>query len=221
MPASRRAGCASAPICFSALCATLAGADERRAGQGHHLAVRPGRRADRHRRGHRRRRLDPRRPRPGDRLGASARCWWCSSTRCCARASRSRASSRSATSRWRCRRMAQLPPGAVPAFLGLILLVAVLIEPWIVRRNAAAALLGAAARASRCRPSSRSAASPSRACRPRARTASDARAIARPRWRASSPAATRPPIMLAVILWLRRAATCGPTSGARSTTPST
>lgn len=31
--------------------------------------------------------------------------------------------------------MAQLPPGAVPAFLGLILLVAVLIEPWIIRRN--------------------------------------------------------------------------------------
>jgi ribose transport system permease protein len=31
--------------------------------------------------------------------------------------------------------MAQLPPGAVPAFLGLIVLVAVLIEPWIVRRR--------------------------------------------------------------------------------------
>ncbi|MCX5493390.1 ABC transporter permease [Kaistia dalseonensis] len=31
--------------------------------------------------------------------------------------------------------MAQLPPGAVPAFLGLILLIAVLIEPWIIRRN--------------------------------------------------------------------------------------
>jgi ribose transport system permease protein len=31
--------------------------------------------------------------------------------------------------------MAQLPPGAVPAFLGLILLVAVLIEPWLIRRN--------------------------------------------------------------------------------------
>lgn len=31
--------------------------------------------------------------------------------------------------------MAQLPPGAVPAFLGLILLAAVLIEPWVVRRN--------------------------------------------------------------------------------------
>jgi ribose transport system permease protein len=33
------------------------------------------------------------------------------------------------------RAMAQLPPGAVPAFLGLILLAAVLIEPWIVRRR--------------------------------------------------------------------------------------
>lgn len=31
--------------------------------------------------------------------------------------------------------MAQLPPGAVPAFLGLILLLAVLIEPWLIRRN--------------------------------------------------------------------------------------
>jgi ribose transport system permease protein len=31
--------------------------------------------------------------------------------------------------------MAQLPPGAVPAFLGFILLVAVLIEPWLIRRN--------------------------------------------------------------------------------------
>lgn len=31
--------------------------------------------------------------------------------------------------------MAQLPPGAVPAFLGLILLVAVLIEPWLIRRK--------------------------------------------------------------------------------------
>ena len=31
--------------------------------------------------------------------------------------------------------MASLPPGAVPAFLGLILLVAVLIEPWIIRRK--------------------------------------------------------------------------------------
>lgn len=31
--------------------------------------------------------------------------------------------------------MAQLPPGAVPAFLGLILLAAVLIEPWIIRRR--------------------------------------------------------------------------------------
>ena len=31
--------------------------------------------------------------------------------------------------------MAQLPPGAVPAFIGLILLIAVLIEPWLIRRN--------------------------------------------------------------------------------------
>ena len=31
--------------------------------------------------------------------------------------------------------VAQLPPGAVPALLGLVLIVAVLIEPWIVRRR--------------------------------------------------------------------------------------
>jgi ribose transport system permease protein len=31
--------------------------------------------------------------------------------------------------------IAQLPPGAVPAFLGLILILAVLIEPWIIRRQ--------------------------------------------------------------------------------------
>ena len=32
--------------------------------------------------------------------------------------------------------VAQLPPGAVPAFLGLILIFAVLVEPWLIRRNA-------------------------------------------------------------------------------------
>jgi ribose transport system permease protein len=32
--------------------------------------------------------------------------------------------------------MAQLPPGAVPAFLGIVLLVAVLIEPWLIRSGA-------------------------------------------------------------------------------------
>jgi ribose transport system permease protein len=31
--------------------------------------------------------------------------------------------------------MAQLPPGAVPAFLGIILMAAVLIEPWVIRRR--------------------------------------------------------------------------------------
>jgi ribose transport system permease protein len=31
--------------------------------------------------------------------------------------------------------MAQMPPGAVPAFLGLILVAAVLIEPWVIRRK--------------------------------------------------------------------------------------
>src|SRR6185312_16779337 len=37
--------------------------------------------------------------------------------------------------------MQQLPPGAVPAFLGLILMAAVLIEPWIIRRRVVARLL--------------------------------------------------------------------------------
>ena len=32
--------------------------------------------------------------------------------------------------------VSQLPPGAVPAFLGVILIIAVLIEPWLVRRRA-------------------------------------------------------------------------------------
>jgi ribose transport system permease protein len=32
--------------------------------------------------------------------------------------------------------MAQLPPGAVPAFLGVVLLAAVLIEPWLIRSGA-------------------------------------------------------------------------------------
>jgi ribose transport system permease protein len=31
--------------------------------------------------------------------------------------------------------IAQLPPGAVPAFLGVVLIIAVLIEPWLVRRR--------------------------------------------------------------------------------------
>src|SRR6185437_4408966 len=31
--------------------------------------------------------------------------------------------------------VAQLPPGAVPALLGVILIAAVLVEPWIVRRR--------------------------------------------------------------------------------------
>lgn len=34
--------------------------------------------------------------------------------------------------------MAQLPPGAVPAFLGVVLLAAVLIEPWLIRSGALA-----------------------------------------------------------------------------------
>src|SRR5262249_58572791 len=36
--------------------------------------------------------------------------------------------------------MAQLPSGAVPAFLGLILLVAVLIEPYVVQKRVLARL---------------------------------------------------------------------------------
>ena len=37
--------------------------------------------------------------------------------------------------------MAQMPPGAVPAFLGLILILAVLIEPWVLRRRLVARLV--------------------------------------------------------------------------------
>ncbi|MHA1153522.1 MAG: ABC transporter permease [Alphaproteobacteria bacterium] len=37
--------------------------------------------------------------------------------------------------------MAQMPPGAVPAFIGLILVVAVLIEPWVIRRRLVARLV--------------------------------------------------------------------------------
>jgi ribose transport system permease protein len=36
--------------------------------------------------------------------------------------------------------VSQLPPGAVPAFLGVILIVAVLVEPWLVRRRILARL---------------------------------------------------------------------------------
>ena len=36
--------------------------------------------------------------------------------------------------------VAQLPPGAVPAFLGVVLVLAVLIEPWLVRRRLVARL---------------------------------------------------------------------------------
>ena len=37
--------------------------------------------------------------------------------------------------------MAQMPPGAVPAFIGLLLVVAVLIEPWVIRRRLLARLV--------------------------------------------------------------------------------
>lgn len=37
--------------------------------------------------------------------------------------------------------VAQLPPGAVPAFLGLILVIAVMIEPWLIRRRVLARMI--------------------------------------------------------------------------------
>ena len=55
------------------------------------------------------------------------------STRCCARASRSPASSRSATSRWRCSGWRSCRPARCRPSSALILLVAVLIEPYVVR----------------------------------------------------------------------------------------
>lgn len=48
---------------------------------------------------------------------------------------------------------AQLPPGAVPAFLGLVLLAAVLIEPWLIRSGALARIV-ARLRGRRPRPGS-------------------------------------------------------------------
>ena len=65
--------------------------------------------------------------------------------------------------------VAQLPPGAVPAFLGVVLIVAVLIEPWLVRRRAFARALGLAARRGRRRRFPISAASRWRARRRAAR----------------------------------------------------
>ena len=65
--------------------------------------------------------------------------------------------------------------GAVPVFLGLLLVIAVLIEPYLIRRQVAGAALGLAARQAAAAGATRSAASRSRACRPRARW--------RPTWR--------------------------------------
>ena len=64
--------------------------------------------------------------------------------------------------------VSSLPVGAVPVFLGLLLLVAVLIEPYVVRRRVVARLW-AWLRGRPPPPRSRSAGSPSKAPRPRAR----------------------------------------------------
>ena len=63
--------------------------------------------------------------------------------------------------------VAQLPAGAVPAFLGLILILAVLIEPWIIRRKRSRHGYGRGCAACRRRRRRESAASPSTAPRPR------------------------------------------------------
>ena len=65
--------------------------------------------------------------------------------------------------------VAQLPPGAVPAFLGVVLIIAVLVEPWLVRRRVARASLGVAARPAAAGRFPISAASRSPARKPAAR----------------------------------------------------
>ncbi len=103
-------------------------------------AGRPQRRADRDRLGDHRRRLDPRRPRPGHRQ---------LSRRASDRADRQGAArgladhpddDRSTARRSQVKAISSLPAGAVPAFIGLLLIVAVLIEPYIIRRRVPARL---------------------------------------------------------------------------------
>ena len=65
MPASTRGSVRIRGFVLASLVRHARRADERRPGQGRHLAIRPGCGAHRHRRGDRRRRLDPGRARPG------------------------------------------------------------------------------------------------------------------------------------------------------------
>ncbi len=108
-----------------------------------------GLRADRDRLGHRRRRLDPRRPRPGARQRAGRD----------PRRHHRQGAARGHPDHTRIvkvgdvemsvKAVAQLPPGAVPAFLGLVLILAVLVEPWLIRRNVLGRLWAVSARAPR------------------------------------------------------------------------
>ena len=205
---------------LSSLCATLAGLMTIAQDKGVTAAVRPGRRAHRHRRGDHRRRLDPRRPRPGarrlprrdagraDRQGAAR--GLC----------RSPASSRSTATRCRCKAMAQLPAGAVPAFLGL--------HP--ARRGAdraldhpragcSARLLGLAARQAAAAAARDRRHRHRGRCRPRAAMATDT-ALARTRLRQVPGAARRAGHHPGGRAVARRASISGPTSGGTCTTPS-
>ena len=114
--------------------------------------------------------------------------------------------------------VAQLPPGAVPAFLGLILILAVLIEPWLIRRNAIGRLWArlrglpmppAAGQRRRC---DRRRADQGQRSRPTAR--STRRGLGKFLARRDTAA-----IMIAIILWCRPLSAAG-FLGRRSTTPS-
>ena len=97
--------------------------------------------------------------------------------------------------------MAQLPPGAVPAFLGLILLVAVLIEPYVVAEARARPALGAADAGGRCRRSFEGG-DRHRAAAQTKGTKAQSRGVGAKGWRAFFARRDAAAIMLAVVLWL-------------------
>ena len=130
---------------LSSLCATIAGLMAAAQDKGISPAVRPQRRADRHRLRHHRRRLDPRRPRPRHRQ---------LHRRAADRAHQQGAARRPADHPHRddqrrtvkVQAVFSLPAGAVPAFIGVLLIVAVLIEPYHHPPPGARAAVGVAAR---------------------------------------------------------------------------
>ena len=97
--------------------------------------------------------------------------------------------------------VSQLPPGAVPAFLGVILIIAVLIEPWLVRRRISRKSVGAAARPAGAGRFPILAASPCPAPR-RAATTSQARGLGKRGIAAFFYRRDAAAVMLLVALWL-------------------